>query len=176
MAGEYSNPEECGLKPVASSLSTKLEELKEAMDKAKKEFDLADKEYHKKHSVLLHAKDVYEKELWKNKTCNSCMYSVVEDYSDYGDHNKCGCKVAPCTCCNHHCDYYEPDTIVTKALKEDKELNKDKWCPFALSINEVVALNGLGFDIYNPRYNSDGETVVSIMKLIKTRRKDDEEC
>ena len=148
---------------------TKLEELKEAMDKAIEEFNIVHEEFRKKNNAQIQAKQAYEKELWKDKTCDSCMYSIVLE--DYGDHNKCGCEDAPCTCCNRYCEYYQPDTCITKALKEDAELNESKWCDFFLSPEEVEGLNKLGFDIYKPQYDTDGDTVVNIMKIKRDRCK-----
>lgn len=148
---------------------TKLEELKEAMDKAIEEFNIVHEEFRKKNNAQIQAKQAYEKELWKDKTCDSCMYSIVLE--DYGDHNKCGCEDAPCTCCNRYCEYYQPDTCITKALKEDAELNESKWCSFSLFPEEVEGLKKLGFDIYNPQYDTDGDTVVNIMKIKRDRCK-----
>ena len=147
---------------------TKLEELKQAMDKAIEEFNIVHEEFRKKNDAQIQAKRAYEKELWKDKTCNNCMYSIVLDFSLLEDHNKCGCLDASCTCCNDHCEYYAPDNAITKALKEDPQLNKDRFSGFSLDRDEQIGLEQFGYNIYRPwrnREQEEAEQVIAIMKI-----------
>ena len=144
---------------------TDLEKLKQEMDGVKEITDILQKEYYKKNNEYLYLKRKYEQELWKDKTCKSCMYSIVIDFSSDGEHNKCGCEDAPCTCCHNHCEYYKPHNTATLALKEalvDKE-----WGFCELKADDVKGLKLLGYDVYDPYDEIAIEDMVKIMQIVK---------
>ena len=99
-------------------MADKLEELKLAYDKATAECESLCKEYNSKLAAKRKARADYERELYKNESCSTCKYNVITDFSLEGDHNLCGCDDAPCTCCHDWCENYQPDTPLTKAIKD----------------------------------------------------------
>ena len=96
----------------------KLEELKLAYDKATTECESSYREYNSKLAAKEKAQTDYERELYKSENCSTCKYDVISDLSPGGDHNLCGCDDAPCTCCHSWCENYQPDTPLTKAIKD----------------------------------------------------------
>lgn len=52
--------------------------------------------------------------------CENCRFNAVLDFSPDGWHNCCGNDdTYACTCCHAYCEYFEPDNIVTKFIKEN---------------------------------------------------------
>ena len=60
-----------------------------------------------------------EKTYGKDFCCDKCRYNVVLDFRSDGWHNLCGNYIHAngCTCCNHKCAAYKPDTRYTKWIK-----------------------------------------------------------
>lgn len=67
----------------------------------------------------------------KKPQCEDCRYIVAIDFSSDGWHNLCGNEKAPCTCCHNGCEYFKPDNVYTKYLK-------DAHCG-AISVDKVRA-------------------------------------
>ena len=107
---------------------SELDELKELMDTAEAKAKGCENAWRKANADFIKARDAYEKERDKDKSCESCQYSIVLDFSADGWHNLCGNSNAPCTCCNSKCMYYKPDNIITGAIKEYFN-SKDKLLP-----------------------------------------------
>ena len=145
-----------------------IDELKLNMDKEKEMLDKLKEECKQQERNYLAAKAAYEKEFYKGKTCNSCIYSVVLDFSFDGWHNLCGCDDAPCTCCHDHCEHYKPDNLLTSKLKE---VFKENDYPIrSLEPDDVEGLKSLGIDIFSPSDNEEilsktAEKVVDILRL-----------
>ena len=51
-------------------------------------------------------------------SCKCCRYSVVLEFSEDGEHNRCGNVNAPCTCCHRSCEYFRPHNEITKLIGE----------------------------------------------------------
>ena len=109
------------------------------------------------------------KEFYKDKSCDSCRYSIALDFSGDGWHNLCGNSIAPCTCFHNKCEYYKHDNLITKAIKDyyaEKEQNPnlDKWV--------IEGLKTLRLDVYADYPNfvesekRDAEKVINILKVI----------
>lgn len=150
-----------------------LDELKELMDIAEAKAKECEIAWRKTNEEYTKARNAYEKERDKDKSCESCMYSIVLDFSDDGWHNLCGNSNAPCTCCNSKCEYYKPDNIITKAIKEYFN-SKDKFRGPNLDKEVIKGLKLLGYDVFNTytpdEYADDyvqrkAEEVVEILKI-----------
>lgn len=63
--------------------------------------------------------DELEKTYGQDFCCEKCRYNAVLDFSGDGWHNLCGNYIHAdcCTCCNHNCKAYKPDTHYTKWIK-----------------------------------------------------------
>jgi hypothetical protein len=84
---------------------------------------LKEKELRKELSTIVEKIDNYnyqelEKRYGDKFTCDYCRYDCVYDFSGDGWHNLCGHTAAPCTCCNANCEYYKPDTWITRWIKD----------------------------------------------------------
>lgn len=147
-------------------MADKLEELKLVYEKAEKECENAYKEYNNKISAKRNAQREYEKELYKHENCSNCKYSVITDCSYDGDHNICGCKGAPCTCCNVWCEHYQPDTPLTKAIKENLNCYIDLNAYEALKkfYGDILASKGSINPKDGKEYNPIAKTLYNILK------------
>lgn len=146
-----------------------LDELKELMDIAEAKAKECEIAWRKTNEEFVKARNAYEKERDKDKSCESCRYSIVLDFSGDGWHNLCGNSNAPCTCCNSKCEYYKPDNVVTKAIKEYYN-NKDKFSGPNLDKEVIKGLKLLGYDVFHEYTPDDyaqrkAEEVVEILKL-----------
>lgn len=145
----------------------KLDELKELMDIAEAKAKECENAWRKTNEEFIKARNAYEKERDKDKSCESCRYSIVLDFSFDGWHNLCGNSNAPCTCCNSKCEYYKPDTIITNAIKE---YYNSRFRGPNLDKEVIEGLKMLGYDVFH-EYTPDGyaqrkaEEVVEILKL-----------
>ena len=126
-------------------MTDKLEELKLAYEKANDEFQEASGAYFVKLKEKNIAKKEYERELFKTENCGTCKYGVISDIDPIdGNHNVCGCYDAPCTCCNCWCENYQPDTPLTKAIKEDLDCYIDRNAYYGLKefYGDILAIKG----------------------------------
>lgn len=147
-------------------MADKLEELKLAFEKAEKECEDAYKEYTNKISAKSNARREYEKELYKHENCGNCKYGVILDHSDISDHNICGCKDAPCTCCNAWCEYYQPDTPLTKAIKENLNccIDLDAYEALKKFYGDILASKGSIDPKDGKEYSPIAKTLYDILK------------
>lgn len=146
-------------------MSDKLEELKLAYEKAEKECEDARKEYNSKMSVKTMRKAEYEKELYKDQNCDTCKYSIVHDF--IGDnHNACGCENAPCTCCHCWCENYQPDTPLTKAVKDNLDCFIDFTAYKGLKkfYGDILTTEGSIDPKDKKEYNPTAKTLYNILK------------
>lgn len=148
---------------------SELDELKELMDIAEAKAKECENAWRKANEEVTKARNAYEKERDKDKSCDSCRYSIVLDFSSDGWHNLCGNSNAPCTCCNSKCEYYKPDTTITKAIKEFYN-NKDKFSGPNLDKEVIEGLKLLGYDVFHECTPDDyaqrkAEEVVEILKI-----------
>lgn len=154
-----------------------LNELKELMDIAEAKAIGCEHAWRKANEEFAKAKQAYEKERDKDKKCESCMYNIVLDFSEDGWHNLCGNPNAPCTCCNSKCEYYKPDNVTTKAVK-DYYNNKDKFRGPNLDKEVIKGLKLLGYDVFYEYTPDDyaqrkAKEVVEILKILESYRYDD---
>ena len=149
---------------------SELDELKELMDIAQANANKCESAWRKANEKFTKAKEAYERERDKNKTCESCMYNIVLDFSDDGWHNLCGNAQAPCTCCHTRCEYYKPDTYLTSAIKNffRTERKRDP----NLEPELIEGLQAIGFNIYDDdmseTYGKDmARRLVEVLKVIR---------
>lgn len=86
----------------------------------------------------------------KDFSCSKCRYNAVLDFSGDGWHNLCGNYIHAdcCTCCNHNCAAYKPDTRYTKWIKYCVgQISKD----YKRAIDIVFKVNLFGDDGSIPR-------------------------
>jgi hypothetical protein len=86
-----------------------------------------------------------EKTYGKDFCCEKCRYNAVLDFSGDGWHNLCGNYIHAdcCTCCNHNCAAYKPDTRYTKWIKHCVgQISKD----YQHAIDIVFKVNLFGDD------------------------------
>ncbi len=147
-------------------MADKIEELKLAYEKAEKEYQDAYKEFNHKCNEKNRAKAEYERELYKHENCGSCKYGVITDYSYAGDHNICGCKDAPCTCCNTWCEHYQPDTPLTKAIKENLDccIDLDAYEALKKFYGDILASKGSINPKDGKEYSPIAKTLYDILK------------
>ena len=150
---------------------SELDELKELMDTAEAKAKGCENAWRKANADFIKARDAYEKERDKDKSCESCQYSIVLDFSADGWHNLCGNSNAPCTCCNSKCMYYKPDNIITGAIKEYFN-SKDKFDGTNLDKETVKGLKLLGYDVFYEYTPDDyaqrkAKEVVEILKICR---------
>lgn len=75
-------------------------------------------------------------------SCEHCRYSVVLEFSEDGEHNRCGNVNAPCTCCHRSCEYFRPHNETTKLISEH--------AVYSFSSDDIEAFETLtGKDILN---------------------------
>lgn len=116
-----------------------LDRLAEEKNRLDMEQNKLHEAYNNKYKEYQIAKSNYEKFFYKDKTCDSCRYDAVTTFSFDGWHNLCGHSDAPCTCCHRHCEYYKPDNVITKWIKER--------CGYTLDPKHAEAIELLYTDI-----------------------------
>ena len=148
-------------------MTDKLEELKLAYEKADAEFREAYKTYLAKIKEKDLAQERYERELFKTENCGTCKYGVISDIDPIdGNHNVCGCEDAPCTCCNRWCENYQPDTPLTKAIKEDLDcyIDRDAYCGLKKFYGDILAVKG-SINPQDEDYNPIAKMLYDILKV-----------
>ena len=114
---------------------------------------LKEKELRKELSMVVEKIDNYnyqelEKKYGDRFSCAYCRYDCVFDLSGDGWHNLCGHTAAPCTCCNANCEYYQPDTWITRWIKYNAgQLDKKYY----------EAFKRLGIDIFKDNLGKNEE-------------------
>lgn len=146
-----------------------LNELKELMDIAEAKARECENAWRKANDDFVEARNAYEEERDKDKSCDSCRYSIVLDFSPDGWHNLCGNDKAPCTCCHRKCEYYKPDNIVTKKIK-DYYHRASKFDAPNFDNDTIEGLDLLGYDVYEEsdneeRAQSEANEVIEILKI-----------
>lgn len=146
-----------------------LNELKELMDIAEAKAKECENAWRKANDDFAKARTAYEKERDRDKSCESCQYSIVLDFSEDGWHNLCGNSNAPCTCCHGKCEYYKPDNAITNAIKEYYN-SKDRFRGPNLDKEVIKGLKLLGYDVFHEYTPDDyaqrkAEEVVEILKI-----------
>lgn len=148
-------------------MKTKLEELKDIYVKAEKEYNEVYKQFTLKASARKNALTDYERELYKNNNCSTCKYSVITDVDYIGEHNICGCKDAPCTCCNARCEHYQPDTPLTKAIKENINgcIDLETYKGLKLFYGDILTSPGSINPKDDKEYNPIAKKLYDILKM-----------
>lgn len=147
-------------------MTDKLEELKLAYEKANDEFQEAYKVYLAKLKEKDLSQQRYERELFKTENCGTCKYGVISDIDPIaGDHNVCGCEDAPCTCCNRWCENYQPDTPLTKAIKDlDCYIDRNAYYGLKEFYGDILATKG-SINPQDEDYNPIAKKLYDILKV-----------
>lgn len=149
-------------------MENKLEELKAIYAQAEKEYLEVYKQFALTASARKKALTDYERELYKDKNCSTCKYSVISDLDKYGGaHNGCGCKEAPCTCCHKWCEHYQPDTPLTKAIKENitDYIDYDAYKGLKMFYDDILTSLGSIDPKNGKEYNSIAKTLYDILQV-----------
>ena len=130
------------LKARKTELEKELSSIRKALD----DFELNEK------------KEIYGDDM----KCSNCRFNAVLDFSFDGWHNCCGNEdTYACTCCHSYCEYFEPDNLVSKFIKDNTKygyISKEHF-------EGIEKLAGNIFTITNPPVV---EKMISILEITET--------